>query len=66
MKIIYNKLIPFKGFYAISLFGLLFVRDEKGERNLFPRLLSIMKQSTTTNKRRCFLFSSSYGISLNG
>ena len=32
MKIIYNKLIPFKGFYAISFFGLLFVRDEKGEK----------------------------------
>jgi len=32
MKIIYNKLIPVKGFYAISLFGLLFVRDEKGEK----------------------------------
>ena len=32
MKIIYNKFIPFKGFYAISFFGLLFVRDEKGEK----------------------------------
>lgn len=26
MKIIYNKLIPFKGFLAINLFGTLFVR----------------------------------------
>lgn len=26
-KIIYNKLIPFKGFYAINLFGIIFVRS---------------------------------------
>lgn len=26
MKIIYNKYIPFKGFLAINLFGILFVR----------------------------------------
>ncbi|AXH74547.1 MAG: protease [crAssphage sp. isolate ctbg_1] len=25
-KIIYNSLIPFKGFYAINLFGIVFVR----------------------------------------
>lgn len=29
MKIIYNTLIPFKGFKAINLFGLLFVRKGK-------------------------------------
>lgn len=28
MKIIYNNLIPFKGFAAINLFGLLFVRND--------------------------------------
>lgn len=28
MKVIYNKLIPFKGFFAINLFGIMFVRDE--------------------------------------
>ncbi len=27
MKIIYNNIIPFKGFAAINLFGILFVRD---------------------------------------
>lgn len=27
MKIIYNKFIPFKGFCAINLFGVLFVRE---------------------------------------
>lgn len=28
MKIIYNSVIPFKGFMAINLFGTLFVRNE--------------------------------------
>lgn len=28
MKIIYNNIIPFKGFAAINLFGILFVRNE--------------------------------------
>lgn len=31
MKVIYNKLVPFKGFCAINLFGLCFVRDEYKE-----------------------------------
>ena len=37
MKIIYNKFIPFKGFLAINLFGVLFVRgtaDDINERVL--------------------------------
>ena len=28
MKVIYNSLIPWSGFYAINLFGVLFVRDK--------------------------------------
>lgn len=28
MKIIFNKFIPFKGFFAINLFGAMFVRNE--------------------------------------
>lgn len=28
MKVIYNKVIPFKGFLAINLFGVIFVRSE--------------------------------------
>lgn len=28
MKIIYNNILPFKGFIAINLFGVLFVRKE--------------------------------------
>lgn len=27
-KIVYNKIIPFRGFYAINLFGVVFIRDE--------------------------------------
>jgi hypothetical protein len=30
MKIIYNKIIPFKGFSAINLFGIVFARKEFG------------------------------------
>ena len=29
MKIIYNKFIPFKGYAAINLFGVLFAREER-------------------------------------
>lgn len=33
MKIKYSKIIPFKGFYAINLFGTYFIREEyKGEK----------------------------------
>lgn len=28
MKIVYSKFIPFKGFYAINLFGVYFIRKE--------------------------------------
>ena len=31
MKIIYNRFIPCKGFLAMNLFGVLFVRWEKGK-----------------------------------
>lgn len=31
MKIIYNKIIPFKGFLAINLFGFLFARKKLTE-----------------------------------
>lgn len=32
MKIIYNSIIPFKGYLAINLFGTLFVRKEHKEK----------------------------------
>ena len=28
MKVIYNKVIPFPGFFAINLFGAMFIREE--------------------------------------
>lgn len=31
MKIIYNNIIPFKGFKAINLFGILFVRKDSNK-----------------------------------
>lgn len=33
MKIIYNNIIPFKGFLAINLFGVLFVRGTENDIN---------------------------------
>lgn len=30
MRVIYNRFIPFRGFYAINLFGLVFARREQG------------------------------------
>lgn len=38
MKIIYNNIIPFKGFLAINLFGVLFVRGT--ERDITERVLN--------------------------
>lgn len=38
MIIIYNSLIPFKGFQAINLFGVVFARNEYKELN--PRTLN--------------------------
>lgn len=32
MKIVYNSLIPFKGFNCINIFGILFVRNEYKEQ----------------------------------
>lgn len=36
MKVVYNRIIPFKGFLAINLFGILFVRKNKDGSN--PKL----------------------------
>lgn len=30
MRVIYNRFIPFRGFYAINLFGIVFARRDKG------------------------------------
>ena len=34
MKVIYNKLIPFPGFFAINLFGIMFVREEYKDQKI--------------------------------
>lgn len=34
MKIIYNNVIPFKGFKAINLFGIVFVKNECKMNNI--------------------------------
>ena len=36
MKVIINKLIPFPGFAAINLFGIMFVRDGAYRNNEVP------------------------------
>lgn len=48
MKIIYNKFIPFKGFKAINLFGILFVRGTISDINL--KLLNHEKIHTAQMK----------------
>ena len=37
MKVIYNKFIPFPGFFAINLFGVMFVREEYRNRTIEQR-----------------------------
>lgn len=55
MKIIYNKVIPFRGFVAINLFGVLFVRKEyKGRIN--ARTLNHEGIHTEQMKELLYLF----------
>ena len=37
MKVIYNKFIPFPGFFAINLFGVMFIREECRNRTIEQR-----------------------------
>ena len=53
MKIIVNKIIPFKGFAAINLFGVLFVR--KGV-NITDRLIQHEKIHTLQMKELLYVF----------
>lgn len=34
MKVIYNKLLPFPGYFAINLFGYMFIRDVYKDRKI--------------------------------
>jgi hypothetical protein len=49
MKLIYNKVIPFKGFAAINLFGVLFVREELREyyEGSKPAMLRLLRHEGT-------------------
>ena len=40
MKIIYNNIIPFKGFLAINLFGVLFVRGNKNNIKISQNIIN--------------------------
>lgn len=54
MKIIYNKIIPFKGFLAINLFGVLFVRGTW--RDVTARLLNHEKIHTAQMRELGYVF----------
>ena len=59
MKIIYNNLIPFKGFIAINLFGVLFVRNEYKKRfeyGGFPTTLNHESIHTEQIKELGYIF----------
>ena len=61
MKVIFNKLIPFRGFAAINLFGLIFVRKEletwycqRPER--FSKMINHEEIHTAQQKELLFVF----------
>ena len=53
MKIIYNNIIPFKGFLAINLFGILFVRGTESDIN--ERVLNHEKIHTAQMKELWYI-----------
>lgn len=54
MKIIYNNIIPFKGFLAINLFGVLFVRGTW--RDVTAKVLNHEKIHTAQMKELGYVF----------
>lgn len=54
MKIIYNSLIPFKGFSAINLFGIVFARKEF--RELSQRTLNHEAIHTAQMREMAYVF----------
>lgn len=55
MRIIYNNLIPFPGYIAINLFGVLFVRNEyKGK--ITPRIINHESIHTAQIKELLWVF----------
>lgn len=53
MKIVYNNVIPFKGFAAINLFGVLFVR--KGEK-VSERMINHERIHTAQMREMWYIF----------
>ena len=58
-KLIYNKIIPFKGFIAINLFGFIFVRKEKQvqiESNYFMKSVLLNHELVHTAQYKELLY----------
>lgn len=58
MKIVFNKFIPFKGYLAINLFGVLFVRGTEQDRkdDLTPEVINHEKIHTAQMKEMLYIF----------
>lgn len=56
MKIKYSKIIPFKGFYAINLFGTYFVRKEYEEEKIPESTLNHEAIHTAQMKEMGYIF----------
>lgn len=56
MKIIYNNIIPFKGFLAVNLFGVLFVRGKQRSRYISERVLNHERIHTAQMRELGYIF----------
>lgn len=56
MKIKYSKLIPFKGFYAINLFGTYFIRNEYKDKKVPKSTLNHEAIHTAQMKEMGYIF----------
>ena len=52
MKIIYNNIIPFKGFIAINLFGLIFVRNSIDKYSEYYKQIVLRHEQIHTKQYR--------------
>ena len=55
MKIVYNNIIPFKGFLAINLFGILFVKN-KYKRFVSAKVINHESIHTLQMKEMLYIF----------
>lgn len=56
MKIVYNKWIPFKGFFAINLFGTYFIREENKHIKVSKKTLNHEAIHTEQMKELGYIF----------